>query len=174
VSTEILDEVPARGPLKAAMVEIDLKQAVAAAVRLQQWAVRQGTNVSLWFRTWPAWRSRSRLLGLPLALSAPGTEALRAGLDPEDEPDASEEDHPGQLEASSVYLRPPVVVLSVAALAQAGWQLRRWWRSSRRVRFTPPRNSSGRASTDPGRSSMGVWTSASPMALSMLRRSSGR
>ncbi len=170
----ILDAVPARRPVRAAMVEIDLKQAVAAAVRLQQWAVRQGTNVSLWFGSWPGWRSRSRLASLPLALSAPGTEALRAGLDPDEERDASQEAQPGTREATSVYLRPPVVVLSVAVLAQVGWQLKRWWRSRRRSRMAISRTPSVRASTELTRSSIGVWTSASPMALSLLRRSNGR
>ena len=125
-----LEDAAASPPAQATMINFDLRRGIATAEGLRRWARQQRESFVSWTGSWLGERFMSedtsiRVTGL---ISGLGPRQSEIGSQPNQEVTTDEPDRESSL---TNLLSPHVVVLSVAAIAQACWHYARWWKSRR-------------------------------------------
>ncbi len=115
-------------PPQATMISFDLRTGLATVKGLRQWALRQGEYYLSWAGTWSAERPISQDTSIPLTRLIPGLGPRQPGIGSQPYQLVST-DEPERASSWNNLLSPPVVVLSVAAIAQLCWHLARRWKS---------------------------------------------
>jgi hypothetical protein len=166
----ILGEVPASYLSHAAVIDLDLRQAIAATIRLRQWAIGQGTFLSDWVESWPSWPSGSSSPDPLIAQFTRGRSPVHGSQDSNGRRGAEAHERPDDASSSSGLLSPPILVLSVAALAQLCWHAARWWTSRRRLRPGMPKSAGRRSLRFMALDRIVSGIRVTPVAVPILRR----
>jgi hypothetical protein len=125
-----LTDAVARPPAQATIISIDLRRAIATADGLRQWAIQQEE----YFLSRAGSRSEERPTSEDTTIRftrlIPGLGPRQSGLEPQLSPEITAREPVGA-SAWTRLLSPPVVVMSVAAIAQVCWYYVRWRKSRR-------------------------------------------
>lgn len=125
-----LEDPGARPPARATMIDFDLRGAIATAVGLRRWAIQQGEYFLSWAGSWSRERPTSEATSIRVTGLIPGQGPRQSGIGSEPDQEVSA-DQPDRANAWTKLLSPPVVVISVAAIAQVCWHYVQWWKSRR-------------------------------------------
>ena len=125
-----LEDPGARPPAQATMIGFDLRGAIATAVGLRRWAIQQGEFFLSWAGSWSGERPTSEATSIRVTRLIPGLGPRQSGIGSEPDQEVSA-DQPDRANAWTKLLSPPVVVISVAAIAQVCWHYVQWWKSRR-------------------------------------------
>jgi hypothetical protein len=119
---------------------IDIDRVIEAAAGLRRWLRRQPESVAAWAESGTKDRSNSGTVSNLIARSIPGADPVQLGINPGLGPSIGEDEPTEKSTEWSRILSPPIIVVSVAAIAQICWHCARWWNSRRRSGQLLPRN----------------------------------
>ena len=125
-----LEHAVATPPAQATMISLDLRKAIATTVGLRRSVIQQGKFFLSWAGSWSGKRPTSEATGISVTHLIPGLGPLQSGIGSQPNHEVSA-DEPDRASAWTKMLSPPVVVLSVAAIAQVFWHYVQWWKSRR-------------------------------------------
>jgi Bacterial Ig-like domain len=115
----------ARPPAQATIISVDLRWAIATADGLRQWAIQQGEYFVSRTGFWSEERPTSEDTSILFPRLIPGLGLRQTGLEPQPSSEITARE-PVRASAWTRLLSPPVVVMSVAAIAQVCWYYARW------------------------------------------------
>ena len=128
----ILAEEPATALAQAGVIVIDVGRAIETVVGLRQWTIRQGGSVAAWAESWRNERPDFGSRGTRIAHSIPAHGPVQAGINSSPASPVRDDKWTDAPRQGAKLLSPPIVVLSVAAIAQACRHYVHWWKSRRR------------------------------------------
>ena len=125
-----LEDVTARPPVQATMIGFNPIRGIATGEGLRRWALLQGQFFLSWARVWSGELATLEDSGIRVTrlIAGLGPRRPAIGSRPNQEDGTDERD---QASLWTNLLTPPVVVISVASVAQACWHYMQWWKSRR-------------------------------------------
>jgi len=123
-----LEDAVASPPAQATMINFDLRKGIATAEGLRRWALQQRKFFLSWAGSWSGERPIPEDTSIRATRLIPGLGPRQPGIGSQPNQVVST-DEPDRASSWNNLLSPPVVVLSVAAIAQLCWHYVRWWKS---------------------------------------------
>src|SRR5271157_5920289 len=125
-----LEDAVASPPAEATMINFDLRRGIATSEGLRRWALQQRKFFLSWAGSWSGERPMPEDTSIRVTRLIPGLGPRQPGIGSQPNQEVST-DEPDRASSWNNLLSPPVVVLSVAAIAQLCWHYVRWWKSRR-------------------------------------------